>query len=288
MRIARASAINLSLIRALAMALVLLRVQGPAAGDRVGVGAELLGIGACLVSLCVYAWRNLTISCPEPVKARSPSTMCTLPTVTECGGQVVVAWTRKTWRRGGPLLAALCLALAACSRPAPAQPAGATATPPAAATPTAVPSPAPIHGLPPQLAWDYYPHGLTHASLVARLPEAERKSGRLTADETWSGVIHMTGDVEVLPGATLTIEPGTLVLVAARSDDRRSGPAKPLDPMNPKDPPLDGSQRTSLHVQGSLLARGTRDQPVIFTSDAAEPRNDDWDALAFAPGAHRS
>lgn len=71
MRIARASAINLGLIAILATALVLLRAQGLAAGDRVRAAAGFLGIGACMVSLCVYAWRNLMVSYLRLVKAHA-------------------------------------------------------------------------------------------------------------------------------------------------------------------------------------------------------------------------
>ena len=38
-------------------------------------------------------------------------------------------------------------------------------------------------------------------------------SGTLAANTTWSGVVHVTGDVIVPAGVTLTINPGTLVLI---------------------------------------------------------------------------
>src|SRR5439155_882795 len=41
------------------------------------------------------------------------------------------------------------------------------------------------------------------------------KSGALTADETWTGAINVTGDVTVNTGVTLTISEGALVQVAA-------------------------------------------------------------------------
>ncbi|MFC2058660.1 hypothetical protein ACFLTS_03320, partial [Chloroflexota bacterium] len=102
-------------------------------------------------------------------------------------------------------------------------------------------------------------------------------------DETWSGIIHVTGDVLVHPGATLTIQPGTLVLIAAGSDDRHAGSMGDIDQFNPKDPPYDGKNRTSFRVSGTLLINGTREEPVIITSDAVNPRNDDWGDMLLKP-----
>lgn len=145
----------------------------------------------------------------------------------------------------------------------------------------------PTQELPPRLAWDFYPDGLTRDDLLARLPDAVQKTGHITSDETWSGAIHITGDVQVDPGVTLTIEPGTLVLIAARSDDQHHGELHPIDQFNPKDPPRDDAELIALGVEegGELIVRGTAAEPVIFTSDAVDPQNDDWCGLGFGPGA---
>jgi hypothetical protein len=111
---------------------------------------------------------------------------------------------------------------------------------------------------------------------LARLPEAVQKTGHISSDETWSGTIHITGDIQVDPGATLTVLPGTLILIAARSDDQHGGHFTPVDRFNPKDPPFEGDKRVEFWVQGTLLVQGTLRDPVIFTSDASQPRNDDW------------
>jgi hypothetical protein len=68
MRIARASAINMGLIAVSAIAFVLARVQGISNSDKIGLCIALLVTGACLVSLCVYAWRNLMETYLELVK----------------------------------------------------------------------------------------------------------------------------------------------------------------------------------------------------------------------------
>jgi hypothetical protein len=50
----------------------------------------------------------------------------------------------------------------------------------------------------------------------------------------------VTGDIEVSPGATVVIEPGTIFLF---------------------------KNFTTLHIHGTLLARGTKEQPIVFTSE---------------------
>ena len=138
--------------------------------------------------------------------------------------------------------------------------------------------------MPPELAWDFYPHNLTREHLLARLSEAVPKSGILTGDETWSGTVHVTGDVVVNRGLTLTIKAGTWVLVAARSDDWGvGGDEGEVDQFNPRDPPKRPSERSEIRIHGSLEVLGTRELPVIITSDAVKPENDDWSGMLLAP-----
>ena len=67
-------------------------------------------------------------------------------------------------------------------------------------------------------------------------------SGPLTADETWSGEVTLSGDVTVPAGVTLTLEPGTRVLATPLSDEQSGG---------------NNAERIELIVQGSLSAVGT-------------------------------
>ena len=48
-------------------------------------------------------------------------------------------------------------------------------------------------------------------------------SGSLTTDETWSGVVTLTGDVTVPAGITLTIDAGTVVTALGLNDDQGGG-----------------------------------------------------------------
>ena len=85
------------------------------------------------------------------------------------------------------------------------------------------------------------------------LSHAVTTSGSLVADEVWSGMINLTGDVTVPAGVTLTIEAGTEVVFPAEADDMAGGNDTVL---------------TELIVSGSLVAVGTEGSPILFTSGA--------------------
>jgi hypothetical protein len=142
--------------------------------------------------------------------------------------------------------------------------------------------------LPPRLAKDFYPNGLTRDTLIAGKPQAVVKTGVLDNDETWEGIISVTGDFRVPQGVTLNISPGTLVLVSALSDDQKSGGTSGQDHYNPKKPVCDEAytqSRVEIMIDGSLIARGTAAEPIIITSDAATPQTDDWMGMQFSQGA---
>ena len=99
------------------------------------------------------------------------------------------------------------------------------------------------------------------------------RSGLITEDETWFGTVHVTGDVTMKEGFTLTILPGTTVLFAAHQDDQHSGYAVPLDEYiaQHNDPTwtLEYNQSHSgMDIYGKLIAKGTSEKPIVFTSDS--------------------
>jgi len=95
-------------------------------------------------------------------------------------------------------------------------------------------------------------------------PGVVTKAGKLEQDETWSGEVLIVDLVEVPAGITLTIEPGTKV----KFKHYRHGYRDP-------------EERMSLNINGKLMAVGTPDQPIWFTSDADEPMNGDWGTIRF-------
>jgi len=171
-----------------------------------------------------------------------------------------------------------------------------TATPTVTSIPTAtsIPTPTPTPDytalFPPFLSYDWYPNGMTREEILARLPKAERKTGGTSGDEeVWSGVIRITGDYSIHNGAKVVVEPGTIIFIAARSDDQHKGIPCPKDQFNPKDPVKDEAyvkSRVWINLDhGTFIAKGTPDRPVIITSDSPNPQSDDWEILTVGKGS---
>jgi len=103
--------------------------------------------------------------------------------------------------------------------------------------------------------------------------------GTIKSDTTWSGEILIKGDVEIAKGATLTITPDTVI---------RFVRIEPYGPAN-----LHGKEtgynfafeRAELIVRGRLLARGSKDNMIVFTSAEGSPHAGDWGAINFQDSA---
>ncbi len=83
----------------------------------------------------------------------------------------------------------------------------------------------------------------------------------LWQDTIWSGEVLIDGILTVAPEVTLEIRPGTVVRFT-RMDSNRD---------------LIGEHE--LFIQGVLLARGTAEQPILFTSAESDPAPGDWGAI---------
>lgn len=118
-------------------------------------------------------------------------------------------------------------------------------------------------------------------------PVNKTTSGAITEDEIWRGEIHITGDIWTAPGVTLTVEPGTIVYIAAHSDDQHSGGHElPPDGYNDDDPTrLFEYGVTHISIGGRIIARGTRDNMITFTSDSPTPSYAEWQAIDLQPGS---
>jgi len=92
-------------------------------------------------------------------------------------------------------------------------------------------------------------------------------SGHITKNETWSGTIHVTGDIWVDENATITIVPGTTVLISAGKDNQKE------------------YARSHIEINGRIIAVGTPDEMIVFTSDAANPSFADWSGIELRPGS---
>ncbi len=102
-------------------------------------------------------------------------------------------------------------------------------------------------------------------------------SGVIQQDTTWSGEVNVVGDVVVNQNVTLTILPGTIIKfgTGAKTYDCWSL----LFPGETK--PEDWGTSKWLVVMGRLVAEGTADNFIKFTSAAATPTKGDWDCILF-------
>lgn len=92
-------------------------------------------------------------------------------------------------------------------------------------------------------------------------------SGEIDRNTRWFGRIVLEGDVIVPKGVTLSIEPGTRILIQAAQDRTRSG----------KDP-----EKIEIIVNGTLLANGLeKGGEILFTSYTAKPKVGDWHGIVL-------
>lgn len=95
----------------------------------------------------------------------------------------------------------------------------------------------------------------TRREATVGTPDFSYHDATLTEDIVWHGEVLVEGGVTVSPQTTLTVQSGTVV--------RFRGAA------------------AALVVQGRIVASGTADRPVVFTSSFAEPAAGDWQGLVL-------
>mgnify|MGYP001559032570 FL=1 len=90
-------------------------------------------------------------------------------------------------------------------------------------------------------------------------PNARFYRGDVTVSTSWEGVIRLTGKLVIREGVTVTVDPGTEVLVQPGAEN-------------------------DIEVRGRLLVRGIPEKPVLFDTAggcAAGP----WGGIRFRPGS---
>jgi len=85
----------------------------------------------------------------------------------------------------------------------------------------------------------------------------------IASDTIWQGEIHISGVISVKRGATLTVRPGTIVKFKRLDRD--------------KNDVGDGE----IMVEGRLIAKGTDDKKILFTSAEKNPARKDWSFVQF-------
>jgi hypothetical protein len=88
-------------------------------------------------------------------------------------------------------------------------------------------------------------------------------SGIISTDETWSGTVNVTGDIQVLHGV-LTILPGTVVRFDTLNDNFVNGFGSP------------GQIFFMAEQDGAIKAVGTPAQPILFTTASTHPTRGNW------------
>jgi len=100
----------------------------------------------------------------------------------------------------------------------------------------------------------------------------ERTAGppvlEIREDATWSGEIRVEGIVHVRAGAILSILPGSRVLFS----NRRFGPADGHE----------GFFAPGIRVEGTVVAEGTGEAPIVFTSAREQAEPGSWDKILFS------
>ena len=90
-------------------------------------------------------------------------------------------------------------------------------------------------------------------------PNARFYRGDVTVSTSWEGVIRLTGKLVIREGVTVTVEPGTEVLVQPGAGN-------------------------DIEVRGRLLVRGIPEKPVLFDT-AGGCKAGHWGGIRFLPGS---
>ncbi len=117
---------------------------------------------------------------------------------------------------------------------------------------------------------------ITIRSLSSKEIANATRSGIYLQNQIWSDNITITGDTKIF--GDLTILPGTIVKFAVQ-DDQKKGDETAADGYNDNDPTrlLNYSKTHSdLFVLGKLIAVGTYNKRILFTSESKNPKLADW------------
>lgn len=100
---------------------------------------------------------------------------------------------------------------------------------------------------------------LSGAGCLASSPRLLQLGDTVISDAvTWSGEVRIRGTVTVKKEGSLTILPGSRILFERIDNDG------------------DNIGDAEIYVEGTLLAQGTAQAPILFSSAAAQPQPGDW------------
>ncbi len=114
---------------------------------------------------------------------------------------------------------------------------------------------------------DQAPSPAPDLTAQANCEPAGEVGGTIKEDTRWCGTVLVGQNLLVPRGVSLTLDPGTRIQFKAYRGY--------------KDP----DRRLRLRVEGRLIAQGTRDKPIFFTSTSEEARNGDWSMVKLVSAA---
>ena len=113
-------------------------------------------------------------------------------------------------------------------------------------------------------------------------------AGLQFTSQTWQGQVRVTDDVTFAPIATLTIEPGTKILFDKKPDIAGTDWAGNADAYikDHNDPTgRKGYGKTHFSITAKIIAKGTPDKKISFTSAQDKPEYADWDQVTLLGGS---
>lgn len=130
--------------------------------------------------------------------------------------------------------------------------------------------------------------------LPPHLVSNAKVSGLLVRNQIWQGEITITGDVFATPGTMVTISPGTVVKINSQHDNSnfdwlpwhlKSGVNAGLAShgVASGEPFWDERQKIQIHLS-KLYAIGTKQQPIVFRSNAEYPSRYDINVISINHG----
>ncbi len=127
----------------------------------------------------------------------------------------------------------------------------------------------------------FFANGCIDSNSLERVPPeyAELPGTLIDSDTVWTGELQLKGQYYVLPGVTLTIMPGTTVSWVYHSniiEDVGALITLPADNISFESGPV---------PSGKLIAEGTADNPIVFTSAREPKRAGDWGGIVLAGDA---
>lgn len=126
------------------------------------------------------------------------------------------------------------------------------------------------------------------SALLNKNVSDEEVSGISLQPQTWSRTITVKGDVLLVPWVSLTINPGTKILFEKNPDIEGTDWTKWADAYikEHNDPTgKEGYGKSHFEIAAKIIAVGTKESPIVFTSAQIKKEYADWDQLVLFSGS---